>query len=216
MAVSRTKSVPLWLKLLYTAFMAVLVPVYWLEYGPTNFLYFCDVALFMALTALWLENRWLASTPAVGILVPQTIWIVDFLCGLIGVPLIGMTSYMFDDSIRLYARGLSLFHFWLPILLVWMVWRLGYDRRAFWSWTILAWIILPVCYYLMPAPGTANDNPNLPVNINYVHGLETKKRQEFMDPDLYFYTLFLGLPIVSFLPSHFVLGWIGRARSVTS
>ena len=38
--------VPLGLKLAYTAFMAVLVPVYWRYYGPTNFLYFCDVALF--------------------------------------------------------------------------------------------------------------------------------------------------------------------------
>jgi hypothetical protein len=28
---------PLWLKLAYTAFMAVLVPVYWHYYGPTNF-----------------------------------------------------------------------------------------------------------------------------------------------------------------------------------
>jgi hypothetical protein len=38
---------PLALKLVYTAFMAVLVPVYWHYYGPTNFLYFCDVALFL-------------------------------------------------------------------------------------------------------------------------------------------------------------------------
>ena len=41
--------VPLWLKLAYTAFMAILVPVYLYYYGPTNFLYFCDVALFLGL-----------------------------------------------------------------------------------------------------------------------------------------------------------------------
>ena len=40
---------PLWLKLVYTAFVAVLVPVYWYYYGPTNFLYFCDVALIISL-----------------------------------------------------------------------------------------------------------------------------------------------------------------------
>ena len=34
--------IPLWLKLAYTAFMAVLVPLYLRNYGPTNFLYFCD------------------------------------------------------------------------------------------------------------------------------------------------------------------------------
>ena len=30
--------IPLWLKLAFTAFMFVLVPVYWANYGPTNFL----------------------------------------------------------------------------------------------------------------------------------------------------------------------------------
>jgi hypothetical protein len=42
-----TERLPLWLKLAYSAFMAVLVPVYWYYYGPTNFLYFCDVALIL-------------------------------------------------------------------------------------------------------------------------------------------------------------------------
>lgn len=37
-----TRRIPLWLKIAYTAFMAVLIPVYWAHYGPTNFLYFCD------------------------------------------------------------------------------------------------------------------------------------------------------------------------------
>ena len=36
--VARRSVIPLWLKLAYTAFMAVLVPVYWANYGPTNFL----------------------------------------------------------------------------------------------------------------------------------------------------------------------------------
>ena len=35
-----TRLIPLWIKLLYTAFMAVLIPVYLHHYGPTNFLYF--------------------------------------------------------------------------------------------------------------------------------------------------------------------------------
>jgi hypothetical protein len=44
--------VPTGLKLAYTAYMAVLVPVYWHYYGPTNFLYFCDVALILTLIAI--------------------------------------------------------------------------------------------------------------------------------------------------------------------
>ena len=38
--------VPLVVKLGYSAFTAVLVPLYLHATGPTNFLYFCDVALF--------------------------------------------------------------------------------------------------------------------------------------------------------------------------
>src|SRR4051812_15040863 len=69
---------PIWLKVGYTAFMAVLVPIYWRHYGPTNFLYFCDVALFLTLAAVWMENALLASMAAVGIVAVQAIWCVDF------------------------------------------------------------------------------------------------------------------------------------------
>ena len=30
--------VPLWIKVVYTVFVAVLVPSYWIQYGPQNFL----------------------------------------------------------------------------------------------------------------------------------------------------------------------------------
>ncbi len=41
-----------------------------------------------------------------------------------------MTDYMFKHENSLFLRGLSLFHGWLPFLLVYLVWQLGYDRRA--------------------------------------------------------------------------------------
>src|SRR5262249_11265747 len=65
---------PLWVKIVYTAFMAVLVPVYWHYYGPTNFLYFCDVALILTLVGVWIESPLLISMCAVGILMPQAFW----------------------------------------------------------------------------------------------------------------------------------------------
>ena len=76
--------IPLWIKLLYTAFTAVLVPVYWREYGPTNYLYFCDIALFLTLVGVWLESPLLLGIPAVGIFLPQMAWCVDFAAVLIG------------------------------------------------------------------------------------------------------------------------------------
>ena len=197
--------IPLWVKLLYTGFVAVLVPYYLYCYGPTNFLYYCDIAVLMALVAVWTEDALWASMPAVGILVPQALWMVDFLGGLFGMHVVGMTAYMFDLGIPLFARGLSLFHFWLPLFLLWIIWRLGYDRRAFWAWTVLAWALMLICYFLMPAPPAPSDNPNLPVNINYVYGLSDSQPQTWMPPLVYLGVLMVGLPIAVFLPTHLVL-----------
>src|SRR5207302_5070304 len=88
----RASRIPLWIKIAYTAYVLVVVPVYWHAYGPTNFLYFCDVALLMTVPAVWLENALLASAPAVGILLPQLLWQIDFLAGLVGKSITGMTD----------------------------------------------------------------------------------------------------------------------------
>jgi len=199
-----TPRIALWLKLAYTAFFAVLVPYYWHAYGPTNFLYFCDMSVFFTLAAIWLESPLLASMPAVGILLPQVLWMVDFLAEIVGLRLTGMTVYMFDDKLSLVTRGLSLFHFWLPILLVWLVWRLRYDRRAFWAWTGLAWGLVLVCYFFMPAPTLPYD-PQRPVNINYVYGFSDTHAQTWMPQNLYIGLMLVVLPVVIFLPTHVIL-----------
>jgi hypothetical protein len=203
---TRTARIPLGLKLAYSAFMAVLVPVYWHYYGPTSFLYFCDVALIFTLIALWSENALLISMCAVGILVPQAIWVIDFLLNAAGLPLTGMTDYMFDADRSLLLRLLSLFHGWLPFLLVYLVWKIGYDRRALPSWTGLAWALLFICFFLMPPPAPY---PGLtPVNINYVFGLSDHAAQNFVPPAVWFLGLLIGLPLVVFAPTHFLLARI--------
>ncbi len=209
-ASQRPRGIPLAVKILYTAFMGVLVPYYWYDYGPTNFLYFCDVALFMALAAVWTERSIWASMPTVGILLPQTLWMVDFLGGFAGYHITGMTAYMWSDTIPLATRALSLFHFWLPLFLLWIISRLGYDRRAFWNWTVLAWGLMLVCYFLMPAPPAPPDNPNLPVNINYVYGLNEEKSQEWMPPLAYLALMLVGMPLAIFLPTHLILRAVFR------
>lgn len=198
-----TSRVPLGLKLAYTAYMAVLIPVYWYYYGPTNFLYFCDVALILTLVAIWPENALLISMCAVGILVPQALWVADFIAHTLGTSLTGMADYMFDESHPLFLRLLSLFHGWLPFFLIYLVWRIGYDRRAFWSWTGLAWALLLVCFFLMPAP---TPNAGLtPVNINYVWGMSDDAAQSWVSPHIWVTAQLIGLPLLAFAPAHFVL-----------
>jgi len=202
---SINKTIPLYLKVIFTAFMAVLVPFYWRTYGPSNFLYFCDVALLLTLFGIWTEDKLLISLPAVGILIPQFIWVVDFVAGLFGFAALGMTDYMFDSNIPLFARGLSLFHGWLPFLLIYLVYKVGYDKRAFRYWTVTAWVLISICYFIMPAPGVILENINAPVNINYVFGFSDVVAQTWMHPHLYFASLMIGLPLFVYYPTSRIL-----------
>ncbi len=197
--------IPLVAKLLYTAFVAVLVPYYWYAYGPTNFLYFCDTALLLTVVAMWLESPLLASASAVGILIPQAVWVVDFFGSIIGKAPIGMTAYMFSPKLSLFMRGLSFFHFWLPFVLVWLVWKLGYDKRALKVWTVLAWGLMLIAYFLLPAPPAPMSNPNIPVNVNYVYGLSDDKPQVWMPQLVWFGLMLTVLPTLVYWPTHLLL-----------
>lgn len=196
---------PLWAKLAYTAFVAVLVPHYWQAYGPTNFLYFCDIALLMTCVAMWTESALLASACAVGILLPQLLWMIDFVATAMGMPVTGMTGYMFQDAIPLFARFLSFFHFWLPIVLLWLVLRLGYDRRGLWLWCAVAWVAMWVSYLFLPMPPAPVHEPGLPVNVNYVFGINDRGPQTWMSKEAFFALMLAALPAVIWVPTHVVL-----------
>ncbi len=183
--------------------MAVLIPVYLYRYGPTNFLYFCDLALLFTLAGLWLDNPLLISMCAVGILLPQTLWVVDYIFNLFGLKTTGLTNYMFDRSRSRFLRGLSLFHGWLPFLLLYLVWEMGYDSRALPAWTAVSCIVLPICYLLMPK---AQPDPGMtPVNINMVWGFDDRLPQTWMSPHAWFALLFFGLPVAVYWPTHLLL-----------
>lgn len=196
---------PLPLKIAFTAFMAIMVPFYWRTYGPTNFLYFCDVAMFLTLVAIWTERPLLASMAAVGIVLPQLLWCADLVGTALGRPVVGMTAYMFDEHIPRIARAISLFHAWLPFLLLYLVRRLGYDRRALPAWTLLAWTLIATSYLFLPAPPAAAADPNTPVNVNYVYGLSDAGPQRFMPEWAWLALLVTALPALIFTPTHLCL-----------
>jgi hypothetical protein len=195
--------VPLAVKIAYSAFMAVLIPVYLYYYGPTNFLYFCDIALLLTLIAIWPENALLISMCCVGILVGQTYWVIDFLANAAGYSLTGMTDYMFQSDHSLFLRLLSLYHGWMPFLLIYLIWKTGYDRRALPAWIAVAWVLVLVCFFFMPPP---TPNPGLtPVNINYVWGMGDTAAQTWVPPYVWLAGMLFGLPILVFAPTHYVL-----------
>jgi hypothetical protein len=186
------KPLPLWLRLAFTAFVAVLVPVYWREYGPSNFLWFSDIALFAILVTLWTRHPLPSSMTAVGVLFLELIWTVDFLLLLVagGSP-IGLADYMCDESIPAGVRAISLFHLVLPPLLLWLMYRLGYDRRAFLAQTALALVVLPVTW-LVSGPDA---------NINWVYG-PGDEPQDWMPQWAWLLVLMAVFPLVVYLPSH--------------
>lgn len=199
------RNIPLWIKIPYTAFLAVLVPFYWRTYGPVNFLWFCDIALLVTLPALWLESPLLFSMQAVAIALPQLLWVADFAARLAGIHLLGVAAYMFDAKIPLFVRGLSSFHGWLPFVLVWGVRRLGYDRRAALAQTLVALVLLPVCYFLTSPPPAPADNPTAAVNINWVFGPGEAVIQTWMAPGSYLALQMAFWPLVIYLPTHLAL-----------
>lgn len=187
---------PLWVRLPYTAFVAILVPVYWHHYGPGNFLWFSDIALFALLFTLWTGNRLAYSMMAIGVLLLEIAWTVDFLNG---GNLIGLSAYMFDPTSPLYLRALSLFHLFLPPMIIWMLVRQGYDVRAFWAQTLLVWIVLPATWLLT----TPEDN------INWVYGIGEDAALP-ISQTAYLATYMLALPLVVIWPMHIFMGKLFR------
>jgi hypothetical protein len=189
--------ISLTLKLVYTAFVTVLVPVYWVDRGPANFLWASDIALLVTVAALWRESRFLSSMMAVGVLLPELGWNLDFFLRLAsGTDLAGLnaTGYMFNPDYPRVLKLLSLFHVFLPVLLLWLVARLGYDRRALPAQTLMTWVLLPVCYaFTVPER-----------NLNWVFGLGNPP--EALLPGVWHVlVLMVAFPLCLFYPAHLML-----------
>jgi hypothetical protein len=196
LAGSNHKPIPLPVKGAYTAFVAVLVPYYLDFYGPANFLWICDIALLLTVAALWLESSFLASMQLIAVLLPSLLWLADFLARLTsGHFLTRWTHYMFRDDIPLTIRALSLYHGWLPFLLLWTVRQLGYARLAWVAQTLLTWLVLPVCFFFTD-----------PVRaLNGVFGPSGEHQQTWVAPGLWLALMMVVYPACVYLPTHLIL-----------
>ena len=185
---------PLWLKIAWTVWVLVWIPLYTRQYGVQNFLYFCDLGNFLVAVALWSESSLIFSWQAVGLLFFQTLFVIDLISAVLsGVHIIGGSEFMFDSGIALPLRLLSLFHAVMPPLLLWAIWKLGYDERAWKYQTITTWIIVPVNYFWRPQ-----------YDVNWARG--PFFREQHFVPGLVYLALYLvGVPLVVYWPSHLLL-----------
>ncbi len=186
--------VPLPLKIAYTSFVLVLVPVYWSEYGAGNFLWFSDVMLFAVGAVLWTGFRLLLSMMAVGVLAVELGWNVEFFWHLLtGQSLFGLSSYMFDPSYSLLVRGLSLFHVFVPAVTIWLLRKWCYDTRALRWQTVFGSVVLALTFLL-----TEPDR-----NINWVFG--PGEPQQTVPGVVYLIGLMTFLSLGLYVPSHLIL-----------
>lgn len=138
------------------AWLLVWVPAYWSFYGPVVFLNLCDIAVVMTCAGLWRGSTVLLSMSAVSSLVVDLAWAFDLVWRAVtGHHLIGGTEYMWDPAYPVWLRALSLFHVALPVVLIWSVRRVGYERRAPWLQLGLTAIVLVASRLVGPA-----GNPN--------------------------------------------------------
>src|SRR5258705_2532391 len=103
---------------------------------------------------------------------------------------LGITVYMFDSNREAFLKVLSLFHIWVPVLLLWVLWRLGYDRRSLLLQITISWVLLPLSYLLTNGPG---GGPNGPGNMNRVWGLGDTP-QTWMHPWIWVAVLMAAFP----------------------
>ena len=194
--------VPLWLKIGWTLWLLVWAPIYWRQYGAQNFLFFCDIGNVLIGIGLWLESALVFSWVACGLLFFQTLYTID-LAGtlLLERHLIGGTEYMFDPGLSLLIRLLSLFHVVTPPLLLWAIWRLGYDARGWKFQTAMAWIVVPINHYWRPE-----------MDVNWARGLFF--REQHAIPHLAYLLIYLiAVPAFVYFPSHLFLQWLSRRWS---
>jgi hypothetical protein len=188
--------IPLWLKVGWSVWVLVWVPVYWHHYGLQNFLYFCDLGNLFIAAALWLESPLLFSWQACGLLLFQSLYAIDLIGAVLsGRHIIGGTEYMFDSHLPLFVRLLGLFHIVVPPMLLWAIWRLGYDERGWKYQTLTTWIVVPINYFWRPD-----------FDVNWARG-PFFREQHFVPGIVYLVAYLVVVPLVVYWPTHLILRW---------
>ncbi len=190
-ALTPPQKIPGWLRYVALLILILWFAAYWHAWGPANFLHLCDIAVILTCIGLYINSALLISSQAVSSVLIDIVWTLDVVARLVfGRHLIGGTEYLFDASTPLWARLLSLFHVVLPIILLWSLARLGYDRRA---WKLQSAILLPVL--IASRFVTPDQNLNFAVRDPFLH-------RSYGPAPTHLAITFLFLVLVVYFPTH--------------
>ena len=180
-----------WVSVLW---LAVWLPTYTAFWGGANFLHICNVAVILSCLGFLFESPLLLSSQAVFSILGNFFWALDFLNALVtGHPLFGGTEYMWNASIPLWVRCLSLYHFVLPLLLLWGLHRSGYDRQGWKLQGVISLLVLSLSRFTDPAK-----------NINFVFR-DPLLRKTWGMASLHVIVIWIGLIVLIYWPTHQVL-----------
>jgi hypothetical protein len=185
---------PAWARWAAVAWLAIWVPTYWHVWGPSTFLFLCDLSVVLTSIGIWTGNALLLSSQAVSSLVVDTAWVMDILWMLLfGKHLIGGTEYFFDPHYPLAVRLMSLFHIALPIVLLVSLRRTGYDPRALRLQSGIAAVVMIASRIINPQK-----------NINFAI-TDPFFRRSWGPAPLHLAIILAALIIAIYLPTHIVL-----------
>src|SRR5580704_6319085 len=145
----------------------------------------------------------LLSSQAVSSLAAGLFWILDVGWRLTtGRYLIGGTDYMWDARYPLWVRLLSTFHVGLPLVLLWTLRRVGYDRRALGLQAAIAAALLIVSRFL-----------SAEINMNYAYRDPVFNRAWGPAP-VHLAAAFIIIAGAVYWPTHLLLSWLFHAPGV--
>ena len=106
---------------------------------------------------------------------------------------------MFDPYLPLWTHPIaSLFHVVTPpFVLLWAIWRFGYDRRGWKLQTLTTWIVVPINFFWRPEQ-----------DVNWARGLFFHEQHARAGICLLAGYLIL-VPLCVYFPTHWLLlGWL--------
>lgn len=191
----KREALPLPVRVAFTAWMAVWVPIIVTTHGAQNFWWLCNLTQFILLVAIWRPNPLLVSSQAGTVVLVGIVWSLDLVVGLIvGDSVTGITGYMFDAGIPLVARLSSLYHLGLPFLVLWLCWYQGYDERGVRLQCVIGTLAI-IGAWLVSDPER---------NINYAFA-PFHIEQTWMPHGLYVVLLCIATALLVYFPGHWLV-----------
>jgi len=204
---NKLQRIPLWIKLIFTVLFSVTIPSNIIHYSAINLLWFCDIDIVTTFSGLWFESSLLVSMAALASVATQLAWQVDYFFHLVsGKRLFGFSDYMFNANLTTYNKAVSLFHVWMPYILLYSLRIVHYNRRALVAQTLIGCMAILLSFLL------TKDMFGRAGNLNKVYGLSDKEPQTWMSPWLWLIVVMAYCFLCIYLPMHFLFSRLFRKQ----